>query len=88
MMFVWQMWSSRNLWVFEKKRNNARLLCERTLRFYRRLARDGWMDGWQTPRTNRWKVNVDTTVKEGKMGLVMVVRSRMGDVNMAAGGYV
>lgn len=102
MMVVWQIWNMRNLWLFEKKKIDARLLCERTIRFYEKAneinARNGpslailetqTEHGWQAPDTNRGKLNnVDTDVKEGKMGFGMVVRDHLGDVNMATKGCV
>lgn len=33
MVFLWQVWNSRNMWVFKKKKGDARLLCDRTCRF-------------------------------------------------------
>lgn len=100
MMFVWQAWNLRNLWVFETKRINPMLACTRTInllgeydaasiRDAEPLAHTGLQPdsiAWQPPSPGKVKLNSDAAVtKDGWVGLGMAVRDCERDILMVAG---
>ncbi|XP_056688465.1 uncharacterized protein [Spinacia oleracea] len=100
MMFIWKAWSLRNMWTFERKRVSTRIACDKTMmllgEYEAALVRDETPKPpiepqecrWQTPTLAPYKLNIDAAVREGMIGLGMVVRDREGDTLMTAGRKV
>lgn len=95
MMFLWQVWSARNAWVFDKKKVEATILCNRTMNYLGEYEAANMRDAdsttrpverrtWKAPSQGTYKLNTDASVCDDGVGLGMVVRDWVGDVVMAA----
>ena len=100
MMLAWQIWNLCNSWVFENRRLDPSLMCERAMRLlqeYEDACDREVFDvsfpivtsnqcSWQPPALGTVKLNTDVAVlKDGKVGLEAVVRDHEGDVLMIVG---
>lgn len=85
MMFVWQIWQLRNLWVFEKKKLDLILACNKTLNQlgeYKAAMKHDAEPGhhveahvqkrWHPPAEGMFKLNTDAAVSNIAVGLGMV----------------
>ncbi|XP_021715995.1 uncharacterized protein LOC110683897 [Chenopodium quinoa] len=102
LMFWWKIWEVRNLWLFEKKKLEAPMVCAKTLSLlgeYEAAAmressvvhheENGDNHCWKAPPPNKFTLNTDAALsKDGKIGLGMVMRDHLGDVMMAGGRAV
>lgn len=97
MMLLWQIWNERNSWVFDKKRNDPRIACDRALRYLgeheaatvrnecSNVCASAGCSTWQPPDEGWWKLNIDAAVQSDRVGVGMVVRDNTGDMVMGAG---
>lgn len=98
MMFMWKVWCMRNIWVFEKKKVDPVLACQRTMNYLGEFemaairedapkpAAIQMIQKWQPPERSLDKLNTDATMNaEEKVGLGMVIRNDVGDVLISAG---
>ena len=96
MMVMWQIWNSRNSWVFNQRKDDPRDACARALKlmedFLDAMTRE--LPGppppnrdqqWRKPSRGLNKLNSDAAAKNGKGGLGVVVRDEEGEVLLAAG---
>lgn len=98
MTTIWQLWHMRNMWVFEKKRLDPLLACNRAADLVgeyeaatRRdhgpqlpgIANDAVK--WTPPTAAPFKVNTDAAITNSKVSMGMVVRDNVGDVLISAG---
>ncbi|XP_021766484.1 uncharacterized protein LOC110730920 [Chenopodium quinoa] len=97
LMFIWKIWSIRNLWTFEGVRADLMIACSKTLsllgEFEAAQTREsGPLTASDAPSEQSWippvpgifKLNIDAAVsKDGKVALGMVVRDQWGDVLMS-----
>lgn len=100
MMIIWQIWYTRNWWVFEQRKIEPHVACERDLKLLEELKLVMVWEDVSSPSTDsgfkKWlkqipaffKLNTDAALSEGKCELVAITRDEVGDVLLTTGEWL